>query len=34
VPCDGEPGTDFSSSLLFETVYDSDGVTVWRLAGS
>ena len=34
VPCDGDPGTDFSSSLLFRTVYDADGVTVWRLAGS
>jgi hypothetical protein len=27
---DGEP-TDFSSSPLFETVYDADGVQVWRL---
>ena len=34
VPCDGDPGTDFSSSPLFETLYDEDGVTVWRLAGS
>jgi hypothetical protein len=34
VPCDGDPGTDFSSSLLFRTVYAQDGVTVWRLAGS
>lgn len=34
VPCDGDPVTDFSSSPLFETVYDVDGVTVWRLAGS
>jgi len=33
VPCDGDPGTDFSSSPLFETVYDEGGVTVWRLAG-
>jgi hypothetical protein len=34
VPCTGGgPGTDFSSSLLFQTVYDADGVTVWRLAG-
>jgi hypothetical protein len=23
-----------ASSPLFETVYDEDGVTVWRLAGS
>ena len=29
---DGEP-TDFSSSALFETVYDVDGVQVWRLRG-
>jgi hypothetical protein len=29
---DGEP-TDFSSSPLFETVYDVDGVQVWRLRG-
>ena len=34
VPCDGDPGTDFSSSLLFRTVYNADGVSVWRLAGS
>jgi hypothetical protein len=34
IPCQGEAGTDFSSSLLFETIYDVDGVTVWRLAGS
>lgn len=27
---DGEP-TDFGSSPLFETVYDADGVSVWRL---
>ena len=27
---DGEP-TDFASSPLFETVYDADGVSVWRL---
>jgi uncharacterized membrane protein len=33
VPCEGEPGTDFSLSPLFEPVYDVDGVTVWRLAG-
>jgi hypothetical protein len=31
VPCDGKPGTDFSASPLFETVYDADGVTIWRL---
>jgi hypothetical protein len=30
---DGEP-TDFASSPLFETVYDADGVSVWRLAGA
>ena len=29
---DGEP-TDFWSSPLFETVYDVDGVQVWRLRG-
>jgi hypothetical protein len=29
---DGEP-TDFSSSPLFETVYDVDGVQVWHLRG-
>jgi hypothetical protein len=34
IPCQGAPGTDFSSSPLFQTVYDVDGVTVWRLAGS
>jgi hypothetical protein len=34
VPCDGDPTTDFSSSPLFETLYDEDGVSVWRLAGS
>jgi hypothetical protein len=33
VPCDGNPSTDFSSSPLFETIYDAEGVTVWRLAG-
>ena len=32
-PCAGADVTDFSSSPLFETVYDADGVTVWRLAG-
>jgi hypothetical protein len=30
---DGEP-TDFSSSPRFETVYDQDGVSVWRLVAS
>jgi hypothetical protein len=30
---DGEP-TDFSASPLFETVYDADGVSVWRLVGA
>jgi hypothetical protein len=34
VPCNGDPVTDFSSSPLFETVYDVDGVTVWKLSGS
>jgi hypothetical protein len=29
---DAEP-TDFSSSPLFETVYDAGGVQVWRLRG-
>jgi hypothetical protein len=29
---DGEP-TDFASSPLFETVYDADGVAIWRLRG-
>jgi len=28
---DGEP-TDFASSSRFETVYDADGVTIWRTA--
>jgi hypothetical protein len=32
-PCDGADSTDFSSSPLFKTVYDTDGVTVWQLAG-
>ena len=27
---DGEP-TDFGASDRFETVYDADGVTIWRL---
>ena len=30
IPCEGADGTDFSSSALFETVYDVDGVKVWR----
>ena len=34
VPCAGADATDFSSSPLFQTVYDQDGVEVWRLAGS
>jgi Uncharacterized membrane protein (DUF2298) len=34
VPCGGAASTDFRSSPLFETVYDSDGVTVWRLSGA
>jgi hypothetical protein len=33
VPCNGDPSTDFSSSPLFQTVYDADGVTIWRLVG-
>jgi hypothetical protein len=33
-PCDGAPGTDFGSSPRFETVYDEDGVTIWRRADS
>ena len=28
------PATDFASSDRFETVYDEDGVTIWRLAGT
>jgi hypothetical protein len=34
VPCADGPVTDFWSSPLFETVYDVDGVMVWKLAGS
>jgi hypothetical protein len=34
IPCPGADQTDFSSSPLFKTVYDVDGVQVWRLAGS
>ncbi|MEO8438509.1 MAG: hypothetical protein ABI562_08600, partial [Chloroflexota bacterium] len=33
VPCEGADGTDFASSDRFTTVYDEDGVTVWRLVG-
>ena len=32
-PCDGAPDTDFSSSPLFETVYQNDRVTIWKLVG-
>ena len=32
--CDGHAPTDFRSSPLFETVYDVDGVAIWRIAGS
>jgi hypothetical protein len=32
-PCGNAAGTDFGSSPLFETVYDEDGVTIWRLTG-
>ena len=32
--CDAAAGTDFSSSPLFETVYQNDRVTIWRLVGS
>ena len=34
VPCEGRAGTDFTSSDRFETVYDHDGVEIWRLTGS
>jgi hypothetical protein len=30
VPCNGDPSTDFGSSALFKTVYQADGVTIWR----
>jgi hypothetical protein len=33
-PCDDAAATDFASSDRFETVYDKDGVTIWRLAGA
>jgi hypothetical protein len=32
IPCDGAPTTDFSGSPKFETVYNQDGVAIWRLA--
>jgi hypothetical protein len=32
-PCDGAAGTDFSTSPLFETVYQNDRVTIWKLVG-
>jgi hypothetical protein len=32
-PCNGADGTDFTSSPLFETVYQNDRVTIWRLVG-
>jgi hypothetical protein len=31
--CDDSEPTDFTASPLFETVYDADGVQVWRLRG-
>jgi len=31
-PCNGREQTDFRSSELFETVYEEDGVSVWRLS--
>jgi hypothetical protein len=31
-PCENAPSTDFSSSSKFETVYDQDGVEIWKLA--
>jgi hypothetical protein len=33
-PCGEADATDFSSSDRFVTVYDVDGVTIWRLAGA
>jgi hypothetical protein len=33
LPCDDAPATDFAASDRFETVYDKDGVMIWRLAG-
>jgi hypothetical protein len=32
-PCGDAPSTDFGSSEKFQTVYDEDGVEIWRLAG-
>ncbi len=32
--CDDVERTDFGASPLFETVYDADGVSVWRLRSS
>jgi hypothetical protein len=29
--CDDDQPTDFAASPLFETVYDTDGVSVWHL---
>lgn len=31
--CGGSPPTDFASSPRFETLYDVDGVEIWRLRG-
>jgi hypothetical protein len=31
IPCDGAPSTDFGGSPKFVTVYDRDGVEIWRL---
>jgi hypothetical protein len=33
VDCGGATPTDLSSSPTFQTVYDSEGVTIWRLRG-
>jgi hypothetical protein len=33
-PCGEADGTDFSSSDRFETVYERDGVRIWRLTGT
>jgi hypothetical protein len=32
--CGDQPPTDFASSPAFTTVYDADGVTIWKLAQS
>jgi hypothetical protein len=32
-PCGEADATDFSSSDRFVTIYEADGVTIWRLAG-